>query len=226
MNAGVLSLAKFYIVAGSVALVLLFYVCNIIEPSTQAGRIGRAAPMWPLPRNSRPAKTAGQRDDHLAKAATQSTTSQRTVASTADVTSTESTSTSQRTVASTADVTSTESAPSHSATTEIRVTPKSYMFSLRGPEQLTMSTAHFHQFLNLVNDWGAFTGVEPFAYGTTMYGLRSIHAGNPEGSVPFSKLFNASIHNDYLSICMKRQPDPETGRPLLFETVTEFLRRR
>ena len=88
-----------------------------------------------------------------------------------------------------------------------------------------MSTAHFHQFLNLVNDWGAFTGVEPFAYGTTMYGLRSIHADNPEGSVPFSKLFNASIHNDYLSTCMKRQPDPETGRPLLFETVTEFLHR-
>ena len=29
-------------------------------------------------------------------------------------------------------------------------TPKNYMFSLRLPEQLTMCTAHFHQFLNLV----------------------------------------------------------------------------
>ena len=101
---------------------------------------------------------------------------------------------------------------------------KSYMFSLRILEQLTMCTAHFHQFLNLVNDWG-FTGVEPYAYGSTMFGLRSIHANNPSGSVPFNKMFNATIHNDYLSKCMKRQSDPETGTPVLFEPMSEFLRR-
>ena len=107
---------------------------------------------------------------------------------------------------------------------ELLCPPKSYMFPLRIVEQLTMSTAHFHQFLNLVNDWN-FTGVEPFAYGSTMYGLRSLHPDNPAGSVPFNKLFNVTIHNEYLSKCMKRQPDPETGSPILFEPMTEFLRR-
>ena len=98
------------------------------------------------------------------------------------------------------------------------------MFSLRTLEQLTMATAHFHQFQNLVNDWG-FTGVEPFVYRSTMFGLRSIHSDSPNRSVPFSTLFNASAHNDYLSKCMKREPDPETGYPVLFEPTREFLRR-
>ena len=38
--------------------------------------------------------------------------------------------------------------------------PKRYMLTLRIREQLTMSSIHFHQFLNLVDDWN-FTGVEP-----------------------------------------------------------------
>ena len=101
---------------------------------------------------------------------------------------------------------------------------RGYMFPLRLPEQLTMATAHFHQFQNLVNDWG-FTGVEPFAYGSTMFGLKSLHPSFPNRSVPLSTLFNASIHNDYLSKCMKREPDPETGYPVLFEPTREFLRR-
>ena len=100
---------------------------------------------------------------------------------------------------------------------------KRYMLPLRIPEQLTMSTAHFHQFLNLVNDWN-FTGVEPFAYESTIYGLRSLHAQNPSGSMPFNRLFNSTLHNDYLSKCMKREPDPDIGSPVLFEPMSEFLR--
>ena len=104
------------------------------------------------------------------------------------------------------------------------LSPKSYMFALRILEQLTMSTAHWHQFLNMVNDWG-FTGVEPFAYGTSLFGLRSLHKQDPLGSVPFKTMFNTSMHNDYLSKCMKRRPDSESGYPILFEPATEFIRR-
>ena len=99
------------------------------------------------------------------------------------------------------------------------------MFAMRILEQLTMSTVHFHQFLNVVNDWGAFTGVVPYVYGTSLFGLRSLHASNPGGSMPFSELFNTTQHNAYLSKCMKRPPDTETGYPVLFEPMSEFLRR-
>ena len=85
-----------------------------------------------------------------------------------------------------------------------------------------MSIIHFHQFLNLVNDWN-FTDVEPFAYESTLYGLRSLHSNYPDRSVPFNKIFNTTMHNEYLSKCMKRKPDPLTGYPVLFEPVTEFL---
>ena len=97
---------------------------------------------------------------------------------------------------------------------------KSYMLTLRIPEQLTMSTAHFHQFLNLVNDWN-FTGVEPFAYNSeaTMFGLRSLRPNNVE---PLSKLYNTTMHNSFLSECMKREQTPEA--PFLFETMREFIR--
>ena len=101
---------------------------------------------------------------------------------------------------------------------------KSYILSLILPEQLTMCTIHFHQLQNLINDWN-FTGVEPFAYGSTMFGLRSLNPKDPYGSLPFNKLFNATMHNQYLSECMKRPPDPETGFPVLFEPISEFLRR-
>lgn len=108
--------------------------------------------------------------------------------------------------------------------------PKGYMFPLRIPEQLTMSTAHFHQFLNLVNDWN-FTGVEPFAYGSTLFGLRSIPYSwllwpwNPRDFMLFSEMFDVSAHNRYMSECLKRAPDPETGYPVLFEPLGEFLLR-
>ena len=104
-------------------------------------------------------------------------------------------------------------------------TRKSYMFTLRIPEQMTMSSIHFHQFLNVINDWN-FTGVEPFVYSarSTLYGLRSSHANDPKGSVPYNKLYNSTLQNKYLSECMKREPDPETGVPSLFVPMVDFLR--
>ena len=102
---------------------------------------------------------------------------------------------------------------------------KAYMLTLRIPEQMTMSSIHFHQFLNVANDWN-FTGVEPFAYSasSTLYGLRSSHENDPNGSIPFNKLYNSTLHNKYLGECMKRQPDPETGVPILFVPMVDFLR--
>ena len=104
--------------------------------------------------------------------------------------------------------------------------PRAYMFPLRIPEQLTMSMIHFHQFLNLVNDWN-FTGVEPFTYDSFMFGLRSLHSDDPHGSLPFSKLFDSRRHNEYLSKCMGRQNNAITGNAdaNLFEPMSEFLRR-
>ena len=102
---------------------------------------------------------------------------------------------------------------SYNFSAQVDGSPKRYMLTLRIQEQLTMSSIHFHQFLNLVDDW-TFTGVEPFIYG---YGLRSLHSRDPNGSIPFGLLFNSTKHNAYLSKCMKRQSDPEAGHPVLFE---------
>ena len=100
---------------------------------------------------------------------------------------------------------------------------KSYMLAMRIPEQLTMCTIHFHQFLNIVNDWN-LTSVEPFIYNSDMFGLRSLV---PYASVAynFGRLFNVSLHNDHLSQCMNRTIDPEVGKPLLFEPMAQFLNR-
>ena len=115
---------------------------------------------------------------------------------------------------------------SYNFSAQVDGSPKRYMLTLRIQEQLTMSSIHFHQFLNLVDDW-TITGVEPFIYGSTIYGLRSLHSRDPNGSIPFGLLFNATKHNAYLSkpFCMKRQPDPEAGHPVLFEPMSEFLHR-
>ena len=104
-------------------------------------------------------------------------------------------------------------------------TRKSYMFTLRIPEQMTMSSIHFHQLLNVVNDWN-FTGVESFVYSdkSTLYGLRSSHANDPKGSIPYNKLYNSTSQNKYLSECMNREPDSETGIPSLFVPMADFLR--
>ena len=100
---------------------------------------------------------------------------------------------------------------------------KSYMLALKIPEQLTMCTIHFHQFLNVVNDWN-LTSVEPFIYHSDMYGLRSL-VFYASVAYRFGRLFNASLHNDYLSNCMNRSNDPEAGKPILFEPMAQFLTR-
>jgi hypothetical protein len=98
---------------------------------------------------------------------------------------------------------------------------KSYMIALKIPEQLTMCTIHFHQFLNIVNDWN-LTSVEPFIYFSDMFGLRSLV---PYASVAynFGRLFNVTLHNDHLSRCMNRTIDPEIGKPVLFDPMGKFL---
>ena len=100
---------------------------------------------------------------------------------------------------------------------------KSYMLALKIPEQLTMCTIHFHQFLNIVNDWN-LTSVEPFIYFSDMFGLRSLV---PYASVAFNfgRLFNVSLHNAHLGRCMNRTIDPEVGKPVLFEPMVQFLNR-
>jgi hypothetical protein len=103
---------------------------------------------------------------------------------------------------------------------------KNYMFTLRIPEQMTISSIHFHQFLNVINDWN-FSGVEPFVYSdrSTLYGLRSSHAHDPKGSIPYNRLYNSTLQNKYFSECMKRETDPKTGVPSqLFVPMVEYLR--
>ena len=104
---------------------------------------------------------------------------------------------------------------------------KSYMLTLRIPEQLTMSSIHFHQLLNVANDWGCI-GVEPFVYSTrsrfTMFGLRNSRADDLEGFLPYNKLFNSTLQNKFFGECMKRQPHPKTGIPIVFEPMVDFLR--
>ena len=48
---------------------------------------------------------------------------------------------------------------------------KSYMLSFQYAEQLTMATAHYIQFINLVAGWN-LTGVEPYVYTSRMFGIR------------------------------------------------------
>ena len=116
--------------------------------------------------------------------------------------------------------------PWQSETDLNQIVGRNYMFTLRIPEQMTMSSIHFHQLLNVINDWN-FTGVEPFVYSdrSTLYGLRSSHAHDPKGSIPYNRLYNSTLQNKYFSECMKREPDPKTGVPSpLFVPMVEYLR--
>ena len=45
-----------------------------------------------------------------------------------------------------------------------------------------------------------------------------------KASIPYNKLYNISLQNKYMSECMKRQSDPETGYPTLFVPMVDFLR--
>ena len=78
-----------------------------------------------------------------------------------------------------------------------------YMLALHTAEQLTMSTSHFIEFLNMVYQWN-FTGVEPFVYRSRMFALRSMHQNDINGSVHYNKLMNTSFMREKLSECLQR----------------------
>ena len=96
---------------------------------------------------------------------------------------------------------------------------KSYMLSLHYAEQLTMSTAHYIQFLNLVAGWN-FTGVEPYIYKSRMFGLLQTSKVN----VKFGLLLNMSTLNSELCTCLKgHQSVKEKPALKLFDSMNEFL---
>ena len=97
---------------------------------------------------------------------------------------------------------------------------KSYMLSLHYAEQLTMATAHYVEFINLVADWNR-TGVIPYIFDSRMFGLR--YFSRATNFTEFSVLINTSILNTKLSSCLQRAADTDKGRPNLFDTVSEFL---
>ena len=75
-----------------------------------------------------------------------------------------------------------------------------FMLALHIAEQLTMSTSHFVEFLNLVHQWN-FTGVEPVIYRSRMFALRSMHSRDINGSLYYHQLLNTSHMRDKLSEC-------------------------
>jgi len=97
---------------------------------------------------------------------------------------------------------------------------KSYMLSLHYAEQLTMATAHYVEFINLVADWNR-TGVIPYIFDSRMFGLR--YFSRATNFTEFSVLINTSVLNTKLSSCLQRAADTDKGRPNLFDTVREFL---
>jgi len=99
---------------------------------------------------------------------------------------------------------------------------KSYMLSLHYAEQLTMATRHYIQFINLVAGWN-LTGVEPYVRNSRMYGLRYFEPST--NFYKYSLLLNTSSLNSELSSCLERATDAEKGRPVLFDSISEFMRR-
>ena len=101
----------------------------------------------------------------------------------------------------------------------------SYMMALHTAEQLTMSTSHFVEFMNLVHQWN-LTGVEPVVYGSRMNGLRSIHAENILGSVHYHQILNTSLMREKLSKCLagRKNASQESNTSQLFVPLSAFLR--
>ena len=99
---------------------------------------------------------------------------------------------------------------------------KSYMLSLHYAEQLTMATRHYIQFINLVAGWN-LTGVEPYVRNSRMYGLRYFEPST--SFYKYSLFLNTSSLNSELSGCLERATDAEKGRPVLFDSISEFMRR-
>ena len=101
-----------------------------------------------------------------------------------------------------------------------------FMLALHTAEQLTMSTSHFVEFMNLVNQWN-MTGVEPVVYGSRMNALRSMHAENIPGSVHYHTILNTSLMREKLSKCLKGRTEnvsQESNASQLFVPLSVFLR--
>ena len=107
-----------------------------------------------------------------------------------------------------------------------RVTPYVYMLALHIAEQLTMSTIHFVEFLNMAYQW-KFTGVEPFVYHSRMFALRSMHSDDINGSVYYHQLLNVSAMRDELGKCLGRYYESSHNKSdiasRLFVPLREFL---
>lgn len=101
---------------------------------------------------------------------------------------------------------------------------RTYMLALHTAEQLTMSTSHFIEFLNIVYDWN-FTGVEPFVYNSRMFALRSMHSNDVNGSVYYHQLLNTSFMREKMSKCLRRYNSAGQIKRSsdLFVSVKEFL---
>ena len=101
----------------------------------------------------------------------------------------------------------------------------SYMMALHTAEQLTMSTSHFVEFMNLVHQWN-MTGVEPVVYGSRMNGLRSMHAENIHGSVHYHQILNTSLMREKLNKCLagRKNVSQESNTSQLFAPLSAFLR--
>lgn len=106
-----------------------------------------------------------------------------------------------------------------------RVTPHVYMLALHIAEQLTMSTYHFVEFLNMAYQW-KFIGVEPFVYRSRMFALRSMHSGDINGSVYYHQLLNVSAMRDELGKCLRQYYNfshNSDNSSRLFVPLREFL---
>jgi len=100
---------------------------------------------------------------------------------------------------------------------------KSYMLSFHYAEQLTMATAHYIQFINLVAGWD-LTGVEPYVYTSRMFGIRYFEPATGN-FYKFSLLLNTSSLNHELSDCLERANVTVKDRPILFDSISDFMRR-
>ena len=97
-----------------------------------------------------------------------------------------------------------------------------YMLALHTAEQLTMSTSHFVEFMNLVHQWN-MTGVEPVVYGSRMNALRSMHMENIPGSVHYHMILNTSLMREKLSKCLTGRENVSNASQL-FVPLSVFLR--
>ena len=129
-------------------------------------------------------------------------------------------------ITTSAETTSIQQTSNHSLTFVLQ---SPYMLALHTAEQLTMSTSHFVEFMNLVNQWN-LTGVEPVVYGSRMNALRSMHADDVPGSVHYHVILNTSLMRQKLSKCLtgrtentSQESNGYTSSPL-FAPLSIFLR--